>query len=163
MNIGQWNTVATAEVGAVAALAGLVFVALSINMTHILSFPGLVGRAAEALIMLLQPLFVGLAVLIPHQSVHTVGIEGIVVSAAAFSVMLRILLTSGRASSRTRPVREYRTRWALVLVAATPLIVGSIVMAAGSVDGMYWLTAGTAASIAVGIVDAWILLVEILR
>jgi modulator of FtsH protease len=45
-----WDSSFVAEVGAPAALAGLLFVAVSINLTRILQFPQLPGRAAETLI-----------------------------------------------------------------------------------------------------------------
>jgi hypothetical protein len=41
--IGDWETFFAAQVGASAALAGLVFVALSINLKEILDLPGLPG------------------------------------------------------------------------------------------------------------------------
>ena len=47
-----WSDFFVAQVGATAALAGLVVVAISINLQRILSFPQLPGRAAEMLILL---------------------------------------------------------------------------------------------------------------
>jgi hypothetical protein len=51
-----WASFFVAEVGAAAALNGLVIVAISINIQRILSFPQLPGRAAEMLIMLVGAL-----------------------------------------------------------------------------------------------------------
>jgi hypothetical protein len=48
--LGQWAAFFGAEVGASAALAGFVIVAISINITRILSHPLLPGRAAETLV-----------------------------------------------------------------------------------------------------------------
>ena len=66
--IADWNSFFTAQAGAFAALTGLVFVALSINLKEILSSPGLPGRAGEAVIVLVTPVLVGLSGLLPHQS-----------------------------------------------------------------------------------------------
>ena len=52
---GSWESFFIAQVGAAAALAGLVFVALSINLRQVVSSPILVGRAAEALLLLVTP------------------------------------------------------------------------------------------------------------
>src|SRR6185312_6154219 len=46
----EWTDFFVAEVGASAALAGLVIVAISINVTRIISYPWLPGRAAETLV-----------------------------------------------------------------------------------------------------------------
>ena len=48
-----WQTFFAAEVGAGASLTGLLFVAVSINLERILSFPKLPARAGETLTLLL--------------------------------------------------------------------------------------------------------------
>jgi len=49
----QWQSFFVAEAGASAALTGLVFVGVSINLSRILSFPKLPSRAFGALLLLL--------------------------------------------------------------------------------------------------------------
>jgi hypothetical protein len=48
-----WQIFFAAEVGAGASLTGLLFVAVSINIERILSFPKLPARAGETLTLLL--------------------------------------------------------------------------------------------------------------
>ena len=74
-DIAEWNTFFTAQAAAAAALTGLVFVALSINLRQILADPALPGRAGEALLLLVQPVIVALAALIPRQPAHALGGE----------------------------------------------------------------------------------------
>jgi hypothetical protein len=62
-----WSDFAVAVAGAAAALSGLLFVAVSINLSRILAFSNLPARAAQTLIMLVTPLVVSLLVLIPAQ------------------------------------------------------------------------------------------------
>jgi modulator of FtsH protease len=64
----DWTDFLVAEVGASAALAGLLFVAISINLEKILEYKGTVTRASEALLLLLSVLFAGTFALTPGQS-----------------------------------------------------------------------------------------------
>ena len=70
-----WDNFFVAEAGAAAALAGLVFVAVSINLTRILEYPHLPARAAETLIALLSVLVVTTFALVPGQSARAYGVE----------------------------------------------------------------------------------------
>jgi hypothetical protein len=139
-----------------------VFVALSINLGQILDVPGLAGRAGEALFLLVLPILVGLAGVLPQTSVRAFGIELLVIGTIQFSAVTAIV-RAGYAPSRDRPRREYRVRVTAVELAVTPTVVGGILMIAGRSGGLWWQAAGTALCITVGILDAWVLLVEILR
>jgi hypothetical protein len=48
----SWTDFLVAAAGATAALVGLVFVGLSINLKRILALPGVSGRAAETVLLL---------------------------------------------------------------------------------------------------------------
>lgn len=63
-----WENFFIAEVGASAALAGLIFVGVSINLNRILSLPRLPDRALEAVSLLLTVLASSLRDLLLHQS-----------------------------------------------------------------------------------------------
>ena len=62
-----WESFFVAQVGASAAVAGLVFVGVSINLDKILKYAGLPGRAQEALIVLMLVLVVSSLMLVPGQ------------------------------------------------------------------------------------------------
>ena len=66
----SWHTFFSTQAEVSAALTGLVFVALSINLKQILSQPGLADRAGEALLLLLLPVLTGLAGVLPQTSVR---------------------------------------------------------------------------------------------
>ena len=55
----RWTDFGVGVAGASAALAGLVFVAVSINLSEILKYRNLPGRAALTLILFVTPLIVG--------------------------------------------------------------------------------------------------------
>jgi modulator of FtsH protease len=64
-----------AEAGASAALTGLIFVGVSLNLSKILSIRMLPDRALEALILLLSALTFSCLLLVPVHSHVVVGIE----------------------------------------------------------------------------------------
>jgi hypothetical protein len=85
-----WEELFLAEVGASAALAGLLFVAISINLTKILEVRGLVGRAGEAIVLLVAVLVVSTLVLVPDQPCVALGTELLVAGLLAWSILVVI-------------------------------------------------------------------------
>jgi modulator of FtsH protease len=70
----RWSDFALAQLGASAALLGLVFVGLSINLRDVVGSRRLVNRAAEAIIELAAVLVSATAVLIPDSWVLLIEI-----------------------------------------------------------------------------------------
>jgi len=71
----DWSELFVASAGASAALAGLVFVAVSINVERILQFRGLPERAPVTVLLLLSVVLVSIMGLVPGQSHIALGIE----------------------------------------------------------------------------------------
>jgi hypothetical protein len=159
--IQGWESFFVAEAGAAAALAGLLFVALSINLTRILSFPGLSGRAAEAILILFFVLTITSLGLVPGQSVNLFGAEILVLSGGGTFYLLVLQILDARKPQQ----RGYwiMTRFATTTVATVPLIIAGISLLARAGGGLYWLVAGIVLSFAAALLDAWVLMVEILR
>jgi hypothetical protein len=70
-----WHDLFAATAGAAAALAGLIFVAVSINLARILKFRNLPRRAVETLAIAVGLLLVSVLVLVPGQSSIVLGTE----------------------------------------------------------------------------------------
>lgn len=89
----DWHAFFTGAIGASAALTGLLFVAISINLDQILKYPQLPGRAAGTLGTLLASLAASGFALAPGQSIHVLGWEillvGSIVGVQALIVTLR--------------------------------------------------------------------------
>lgn len=157
----EWTELFVATAGASAALAGLVFVAVSINVDRIIKLPGIPERALETVLLLLSVVLVSVVGLIPGQTANALGAEllglGIVLGSA-----IAVLATRSLADSQQpRPWRIAR----LVLLAAgtVPVVVGGASLLADAGGGLYWIVAGIVFAIAGGVGNAWVLLIEILR
>jgi modulator of FtsH protease len=158
----EWTDLFVATAGASAALAGLVFVAVSINLERILAFRGLPERALETLLFLVSVLLVSVVALIPGQDHVALGLELLLVTLAIDAVVLR------RPAIQVQPGEEMQrswrvARWALRAIATVPFLIGAVSVLAESGGGLYWLVAGIVLAIAASVANAWVLLVEILR
>ncbi len=158
----DWGNFFVAEVGASAALAGLVAVAISINIARILAYPHLPARAAETLALLTSIFVLASLGLLPGESERLFGAEAIVVALASLSFAARAQTMSwGFKSGASLPRRVARS--AVTAVVHGALIVGGVILIAGATGGLYWVAAGVIAALASGVWNAWVLLVEILR
>jgi hypothetical protein len=161
-NVSEWHDLFIATAGASAALAGLVFVAVSINIERILKAEELPARAQMTLLLLLSVLLVSIIGLIPGQSRTALGAEllgeGLALGAA-------IAVLSKRSLSKQRVVPGYALLIRQLMIAAgtLPLVIGAVSLLAETGGGLYWTVGGIAFAIMGGVMNAWVLLVEILR
>ena len=156
----EWSDLFVAAAGASAALAGLVFVAVSINIDRIIGGSGLPEMALVTMFLLVGVLVVSLLGLIPGQSSTTLGWELLVLSVVWTAAIMHF-------ARKTFPYMthwyQYGTRAVLPLFGTVPYLVGSIVLISGSATGLDWIVAGLIGAILAAVMNAWILLVEILR
>ena len=155
-----WNELFVASAGASAALTGLLFVAVSVNIERILEFPGLPERALQTLLLLLSAVVISLIGLIPGETASALGIE-LLVASAGFAMAIGWMLT------RTVPGAREHERAALHLTYVLPgtlmPVIGGVSLIAGAGGGLYWVVAGIVGAILGSSVNAWVLMVEILR
>jgi hypothetical protein len=160
--MGSWQTFFATQAGVGAALTGLVFVALSINLKQILAIPSLANRAGEALLLLLLPVINGLVGVLPLTSTRAVGGELLAVALTLW-VVVSLILARARKDGHGRPAHEFAIRVGTAEAAVVPAIVAGCLLLTGNLDGMWWQAAATILCIVAGVSDAWVLLVEILR
>jgi modulator of FtsH protease len=151
-----------AEVAASAALTGLVFVAVSLNLKRILDFPSLPRRVFRALCMLTGVLFVSSLAMVPGQPRALLGLELLVLGLATLIwVVARDVGTvrMTEAEFRSSLVRLLPLGW---LATASTAIAGASLLAETG-GGLYWLVPAVLLAFAAALVDAWVLLIEIVR
>jgi hypothetical protein len=138
----------------------LVVVAISINIERILNYPGLPERGLVTLLLLLGVLVVSLLLLEPGLSRTTVGIELVIEG-----VVVTVAVTALTLISRPRGEQESYLASALLLAAVgtLPFVVAGVSFLAEAGGGLSWVLTGFIAAIVGAMINAWVLLVEILR
>jgi modulator of FtsH protease len=155
-----WSDFLVATSGTAGALAGLVFVALSINLSRILQLPGISGRAAETIVLLAATLIGALLALVPGQPPGRLGLMLLVLWLAAWgpptALQIKDLL-------RREYLRYNILRFVLHQAATLPLLLAALSLRGYLAGGLAWFALAVVLSITVGLLNAWVLLVEILR
>lgn len=151
------------ELGAAAALAGLLFVSVSMNQARILELGHMADRGLETLGMLFLVILTTSVSLIPGQPIRWLGGEILGLAALAILALfpvqqayLRVIEPEHRRRARLLVVTN---RLAMTLIA----LAGAVMAWRGDGEGVYLLPPGILLSfLAVG-VNAWVLLIEISR
>jgi modulator of FtsH protease len=156
-----WSNFLIAQASSAAALTGLIFVAVSINLGKILEFPGVSTRAAEAIIILMGVVLNASLALVPSQSLRALGLEILIVGGLVW------LVTTIRQVTFMRPVDHlwwwFAMRVVLCQLATIPFCIAGLALMFAWPGAMFWLVPGCLCSFVAGVYSAWVLLVEILR
>jgi len=163
-----WDNFFVAMAGASVAFAGLVLVSISINLDRILQQPGLIGRAAEPLIVLFSLFVAASIILIPGQRLTFYGYE-LLVLGVVFSAFIGHLLRSqahasiDAARQGMAPPHSFRVRVLLCLIIALTLLAAGASLALGREHGTYFLVPAMVFGFFLAFMEAWVLLIEIDR
>ncbi len=113
--------------------------------------------------MLLAPLVISIAGLLPGQGHLALGIELLAISAALVGVMLSLPVARHLPDGVDTPPRYALNRQVVRLSGTALLVIGSLGEIFAVAGGLYWVAAGIVLLILGAVVNAWVLLVEILR
>ncbi len=157
-----WAPAFTAIAGSSAALTGLLFVALSINLSQVIKGEGLVRRAIEVLILLTAVLVLSTLLLMPAQPAATLGVEVLYIALLAEVLITWIHVRAARHLVNVTPL-GFAARVFGAQVGLVFMLIGGVSLLAQSGGGLYWIVPAMLAAMVAAIVGAWVLLVEIVR
>jgi hypothetical protein len=156
-----WTDFNVAVAGAGAALAGLLIVAMSVNIAQILQTETLPARAGSSIGALMLGVAASCLALIPGQPVWLLGIEVLAGAAAAWLLEAHAVRTILREKGRYGGPRTIK-----ILIGVLPpalFTAGAALLVAGMGSGYVWVAAGSIVAIVGAVSFSWIALVEILR
>jgi hypothetical protein len=155
-----WHDFFVGSIGASAALTGLLFVAISINLEAILRYPYLPGRAAGSLGVLVCALVVAACGLAPGQSHTALGIE---IAVAGSIVAFQAVWVTFRQRDPDERMAWKVERKVILVLPGLAFLGGGLSLIAGGGGGLYWILVATVLAFVVSAINAWVLLVEVLR
>jgi hypothetical protein len=159
----MWTNFFLAAASASAALAGLVIVAVSVNITRILQFPQLPTRAAATVVNLILILVSSMATLVP-QPARFMGFE-----IAFFGLLSWLFEVRSSQKAIAARIAAHRPRFESLLQAALgqlqtlPFIGGGVWLIFSNFDGLYVIAFGVLIIFMAATLNTWVLMVEILR
>jgi len=162
-DLAGWSTFFSTAAECSATLAGLVMVAVSVNLRQIIALQHLASRAAAAIGALCLVLVTSLTALIPQPPL-AFAIEVDLIAGLSWFMhvyVLRRIIDGHREIGR--PTRDTITSVMIGQAQVWPLTIGAVLLALGDVRGLYGLALTVCAAFLVSAMNGWVLLVEILR
>lgn len=157
----EWNNFFVATAGASAALTGLIFVGISINIKEILTHQSLPTRASLALTLLMTILISSIILL----TVPTIQMAGVITLLTGISLWL--ILTIKDVSIYRKTEKQYKKLFiinALVdQLASIPYTIAGLLLITNHEMGYYFIVTAYVVSFSKSVSDAWVLIIEILR
>ena len=157
--LAPWADYFVAQAGAAGALTGLIFVALSLNFDQIISDEIWLPRGGTGLILLAQPIVYALVCLWPTRTAAPAAWTTAALAVLAALIVSRIVLRGATSEPRS----EQASRLVITLVEPAATALGAALVAAGHPAGAFVQASGALTGLAVGLVTAWVLLVEVRR
>lgn len=161
-----WGEFGVGAAGATAALAGLLIVAISVNVKEILASRVATRGASSTIASLVLALVAALLMLVPGQSLPVMGVELLVALLPATALQVRSLVAAAadrRAGASGVTPGVLGAIAALAMLQFAPFVVAGVLLIAGLAAGLYAVAAGVVLVIIASMVTAWALLVEVLR
>jgi len=160
--MNEWDGFFGAQVGASAALLGLIYVGVSINLNRIISVPRLPNRALQALLLLVVVLIISSLQLIPGNAENFFAIELMIISVSFWITMTSIDIKTYK-KTEINYRKFYLFKIIVTQVSIVPYMISAFILISGDPGGMIWAAMGMIFSYLKAISESWVLLVEINR
>jgi modulator of FtsH protease len=161
-----WGEFGVGAAGATAALAGLLIVAISVNVEKILVSRVATRGASSTIASLVLALVASLLILIPGQSPLVLGIELLIALAPVTGLQVRSLMAAAadrRAGTAGVTPGVLAAIVTLAVLQFAPFLVAGVLLTIGHTAGLFGIAAGVVLVIIASMVTAWALLVEVRR
>jgi hypothetical protein len=155
-----WSDFFVAAAGASAGLAGLIIVAMSVNIEAIVTIPSMPSRAGSTIANLVLIVVVSIAGLISELPVAAFGA---IVGVGALASLWFAVDSAVQIARKGGGVVAAAVKAAVGLLPALAFLGGGITLLAGLGAGLYWVAAGVLFAFVGSVLNAWVLLVEIRR
>ena len=156
----SWTSLYIAVASAAAALAGLLFVAVSLNLTTILNKSAHRERARQAMGGFISLLVLAILILIPGQNARLLGSELVAASLIAAGIVLRLerqgfqARASGQRKGWLMRTMVLNLGWLLGILCGVSLFIGRL-------GGLYWLIPTIFIYLLWNLNNVWVLLVQV--
>jgi hypothetical protein len=160
--LDSWSDFCVAQIGASAALAGLVIVGVTINLDDIIASPPLPNRVLKAVLLLVIVLFECSVLLAPHLSTFGTGLA-VLLLGLAFSAALLVLNLNIYRETAQRHHRRQLLQIVVSQFASLSFVMAGIWVLFIGEGGFSWFLPGTLFCYAAALAEAWVLLIEIKR
>ncbi|PZU39943.1 MAG: hypothetical protein DI573_05550 [Microbacterium sp.] len=160
-DLALWSEFNVAMLGATAALAGLVIVAMSVNIREIIASRALTARLAAGIAALVLAIVASGTALVP--GIHPAAYGVVLIAAALFAGVFQV---NASVAIFTDPEPAARARLAKSLLGFLPILaylVGGSMAIGGAPGALAVTAAGALIAIVAAIIVAWVVLVEVLR
>lgn len=163
-DLATWSTFFSTAAEASATLAGLVMVAISVNVREIIRYKHLPSRAGAAIGSLCILLLISLAALIPQPPIaFALEVDLVAIGSWLMHVSVAQKVIEGHREIG-RPRRDTIASVLIGQVQVWPLSVAGVLLTLGrGQEGLYWVAGTICVALLVSVINGWVLLVQILR
>ena len=153
-----WAGFGEALAAVAGALTGLLFVALSVKSEVLAASRSLSSRAAQTLVLFMTSVLIAVFLVAP-QPAAALGWE--LLAVAAFSGTALLILDRRAGHGGDQDVARYVERFSPNTITAVLVGVAGLTFLVKAGGGLYWLIPAAAASLAGGVINAWLFLVRV--